>query len=320
MEFKDYYKTLEVEKTASDEDIRKAYRRLVRKYHPDVSKEADAQDRMRDVNEANDVLGDQEKRQAYDELYERAKNGGPQWAGGNFQPPPNWDEGFSFRRSTNSTNESDFSDFFSSLFGSARRGAGTRAGSGYAFKERGEDQHSSIEISLQDAIKGIQKDITLRSLAADPNGQMQWQPRTLRVTIPAGTRPKQFIRLNGQGMPGQGGGANGDLYLEVRIAPHPLYEVDGKDIYMKLPVTPTEAALGAQIQVPLPDGQKVNVAVAPNTANGSKLRLKDKGFPGQPPGNLYLHIEVVLPPANSEAAKKAYQALADATPLNPRAF
>lgn len=324
MDFKDYYKILDIDKAASGDDIRKAYRKLVRKYHPDVSKEPDAQERMRDVNEANDVLGDAEKRKAYDTLYDRAKNGKAQWSDGNFQPPPGWDEGFTFRSSTGAADEAGFSDFFSSLFGSMRQGGrpqgGARAGAQTHFRVPGEDQHASIEISLEDALRGAQRDITLRNLAEDSVGMMQWQPRTLRVKIPAGTHQGQFIRLSGQGLPGRGGAPNGDLYLEVHIAPHPLYQVENKDIYMKLPVTPTEAALGTELQVPLPDGQKVNIKIPPNTKNSSKLRVKDRGFPGNPAGHLYLNIEVVLPAANTEAAKQAYRALAEAAPLNPRSF
>ena len=323
MDFKDYYKTLGVDKTATADDIRKAYRKLVRKYHPDVSKEPDAAQRMRDVNEANDVLSDKEKRTAYDTLYERVQNGGAQWSGQNFQPPPGWDEGFTFRRGTGAngafSDESGFSDFFSSIFGSARSQK-TSSGTRNTFKIPGEDQHASIEISIQDALKGAHKDITLRTLAEGAHGMMQWQPRTLRVKIPAGTHSGQFIRLSGQGMPDQGGAPNGDLYLEVRITPDALYHVEGKDIYMKLPLTPSEAALGTQIQLPLPDGQKINMTIPPNTRNGSKLRIKERGFPGNPPGHMYLNIEIVLPAANTEKAKQAYQALAEATHFNPRTF
>lgn len=320
MEFKDYYQIMGLEKTASSEDIRKAYRKLVRKYHPDVSKEADAQERMREVNEANDVLSDIEKRKAYDALYERAQNGHGQWSSQDgFQAPPGWDEGFTFRAGNAPGEESDFSDFFSSLFGSMRHRGQSNAQSA-SFKTRGEDQRASIEIPLEEALKGTQRDVTLRSLSPDNNGHLQWQPKTLRVKIPAGTHPGQLIRLSGQGMPGQGGGPNGDLYLEIRIAPNPRYIVEGKDIYMSLPLTPTEAALGTQLDIPLPDGHKINLKIPANTRGGSKMRIKDKGFPGNPAGHFFLNIQIALPPANTDAAKKAYEELAKAAPFNPRLF
>lgn len=320
MDFKDYYKILGVDKSASDDDVRKAYRKLVRKYHPDVSKEADAQERMRDINEANDVLSDPEKRKAYDTLFDRAQSGNGQWSGGDFQPPPGWDEGFTFHRAGNAAEEADFSDFFSSLFGSMRQGKHARGAQQAHFKARGEDQHAKVEIPLEDALKGAQRDITLRGLATNGQGQMQWEPRKLRVTIPAGTHPGQFIRLAGQGLPGQGGGPNGDLYLEVQIAPHPLYKVEGKDIDMVLALTPTEAALGTELQVPLPGGQKISMKIPAGTRGGSKMRVKGRGFPGNPPGDFYLNIQIVLPPADSEAVKAAYRALAQAAPFNPRRF
>ena len=235
MDFKDYYKTLGLERTASEEDVRKAYRKLARKYHPDVSKEPDAQDRMRDLNEANDVLRDKEKRATYDALAARVAQGhGRQ---DNDQPPPGWDEGFEFHRggAQGPRDSADFSEFFSSVFGKGEfRGAQSRQ-----HKARGEDHHAAIEIAIEDAIKGVEREISLRAMELDAQGQPAYVNRTLSVKIPAGVRPGQFIRLGGQGMPGHGGEAAGDLYLEVRLAAHKLYRVDGSDLYMTLPVTPT---------------------------------------------------------------------------------
>lgn len=314
MEFKDYYKALGLERTATEDEVRKAYRKLARKYHPDVSKEPDAQARMRDINEANDVLRDKEKRAAYDALADRVARGGS--ADGSFQPPPGWDQGYEFHRGPGQgpADHADFSEFFSSMFGQGeRRGAQSRSDTA-----RGEDHHAAIEISIEDALQGAQREISLRALGSDAQGQPAFVTRTLSVKIPPGVHPGQFIRLAGQGMPGYGGGAPGDLYLEVRIAPHKLYRVEGNDVYMTLPVTPTEAALGAQVQVPTPGGGVVEVTVPPNARSGLKLRLKNRGLQAKVPGHLYLLLEIALPPADTEAARKAYAQLAQAAPFNPR--
>lgn len=318
MEFKDYYQALDIQRDASDEEIRKAYRKLARKYHPDVSKEPDAERRMREINEANDVLRDKEKRAAYDALADQVAQG--RYAGGRpgegFQPPPGWDEGFEFHRGPGQgpADHADFSEFFSSLFGAAERRSAERR----HYRARGEDHHAAIEISLEDALHGAEREITLRSQEIDAHGRPEWKTRTLSVKIPAGVHPGQYIRLAGQGMPGHGGEAPGDLYLEVRIAPHRLYRVEERDLYMTLPVTPTEAALGARVLVPTPGGGVVEVTVPRGARNGLKLRLKERGLPGQPPGHLYLLLEIALPPADTEAARQAYEQLAQAAPFDPR--
>lgn len=306
MEFKDYYGILGVERGASDDEIRRSYRKLARKYHPDVSKESDAEARMRDVNEAYDVLRDQEKRQAYDNL---AAGVSPD---GGFQPPPGWDEGFEFHRGAAPGDEAQFSEFFSSLFGGARRHAPQQD-----FRARGEDHHAAIEVDLEDALHGATRDISLRSMRMDDQGRPQMSTRTLSVRIPAGVREGQYIRLGGQGMPGYGGGENGDLYLEVRFKPHARYRVEGRDLYMSLPVAPWEAALGAQVEAPTPGGA-VEVSIPAGSANGRKLRLRGRGIPGDPPGDLYLVLELALPPADTEAAKQAYRKMQQDLPFNPR--
>jgi len=314
MDFKDYYKTLGLERGASEEEVRKAYRKLARKYHPDVSKEPDADQRMREINEANDVLRDKEKRAAYDQLADHVARGGS--PDGSFRPPPNWDEGFEFHRGPNQgpADHADFSEFFSSMFGAAeRRGAERRN-----YRARGEDHHAAIEIALEDALNGAEREITLRSQELDAEGRPEFKTRTLSVKIPPGVHPGQYIRLAGQGMPGHGGESAGDLYLEVRIAPHKLYRVEDRDLYMTLPITPTEGALGAQVKVPTPGGGVVEVTIPAKARNGLKLRLKERGLPGKPPGNLYLLLEIVLPPADSDAARKAYEQLAQAAPFDPR--
>ena len=315
MEFKDYYSALGIDRTASEDEVRKAYRKLARKYHPDVSKEADAEKRMRDINEANDVLRDKEKRAAYDALADRVARGG--WKSPSGWPPPGWDTGFEFHRGPNQgpADHADFSEFFSSLFGEAeRRGAARRN-----YRARGEDHHAAIEISLEDALNGAEREITLRSQEPDAQGRPAFKTRTLSVKIPPGMHPGQFIRLAGQGMPGHGGEPAGDLYLEVRIAPHKLYRVEERDIYMTLPVTPTEAALGAKVKVPVPTGGAVEVTVPPNARGGLKLRLKGRGLGGKQPGDLYLLLEIALPPATTDVARKAYEQLAQASAsFNPR--
>jgi len=322
MDFKDYYSALGVARDASDDDIRKAYRKLARKYHPDVSKETDADAKMREINEARDVLSDKEKRAAYDQLADHVARGGS--PDGRFrQPPPGWDEGFEFHRGPGQgpADHADFSEFFSAIFGS--RGMGGMGGMGGAqrgpYRERGEDHHAAIEIALEDALHGAQRQISLRAQEIDAQGRPQLVDRTLDVRIPAGIRPGQFIRLAGQGLPGHGGEPAGDLYLEVRIAPHALYRVEGSDLYMTLPVTPTEAALGAHVTVPAPGGGHVDVAIPKGARGGMKLRLKERGLGGKTPGHLYLLLEIALPPADSDAARAAYEQLAKAAPsFNPR--
>ena len=321
MEFKDYYSALGVPKTASEDEVRKSYRRLARKYHPDVSKELDAEQRMREVNEAYDVLRDKEKRAAYDALAERVAAGPRSGAAGpggpGFAPPPGWDQGFDFQRSGGwPADDADFSEFFSSLFGAAQR---RQAGRQQA-RMRGEDQHAAIEIDVATAFRGGERQLQLRALELDAQGEPQLVQRTLQVRIPAGVRPGQFIRLAGQGLPGQGGEPAGDLFLEVRIAPDARWHVQGHDLTMRLPVTPSEAALGAQVRVPLPAGGEVEVTVPPNSRSGRKLRLKERGFAGKQPGHVYLELEIALPPADSTAARAAYEALAQAAAgFDPRA-
>jgi curved DNA-binding protein len=314
MEFKNYYQVLGLERGASEDDVRKAYRKLARKYHPDVSKEADAEQKMRDINEANDVLRDKEKRAAYDALADRVARGGqPE---GDFQPPPGWDQGYEFHRGPGAgpADQADFSDFFSALFGAAERRGAARQNR----RARGEDHHAAIEITLEDAFAGSERELTLRAVETGADGQPEWKTRTLSVKIPPGVHPGQYIRLAGQGMPGHGGESAGDLFLEVRIAANRLYRIEGRDLYMTLPVTPSEAALGAAVEVPMPGGGVVEVGVPARARAGLKLRVKGRGFPGQPPGDLYLILEIALPPADTDAAREAYRQFAAATPFNPR--
>jgi curved DNA-binding protein len=324
MEFKDYYEILGVERGASEDDIRKSYRKLARRYHPDVSKEPDAETRMRNINEAYEVLGDKEKRAAYDDLASGVAAGAGMGGatGGGFRPPPGWERGFEFGGARGG-DDAEFSEFFSSLFGGAARRRGGGGGAARDFRsrdyaERGDDHHASIDVDLDDALQGATREISLRSMKMDAQGRPRLQERKLSVKIPQGIREGQQIRLAGQGMPGYGGGQPGDLYLEVHLKPHRIYKVDGRDLSLTLPVAPWEAALGASVTAPTPGGP-VEVRVPPNSRGGTRLRLKGRGMPGKTPGDLYLVLEVAVPPADTEQAKAAYRQLAESAPFNPRA-
>ncbi len=307
MEFKDYYQILGVGKTAPADEIKKAYRKLARKYHPDVSKEPDAEKRMKEVNEAYAVLSDPEKRAAYDQL------GGRWQTGQDFQPPPGWDAGFEFSGGDAFGGQAgDFSDFFASLFGRAGRDGGARD-----YRMRGGDHHAKILIDLADAYRGATRAIALRAAKLDASGRVATEEHVLNVQIPKGVKQGQHIRLAGQGSPGMGGGPAGDLYLEVHFRPDPRYRIEGPDVYETVPVAPWEAALGASIEVPTPSGN-VQVKVPASSPAGRKLRLKGRGIPGNPAGDLYLVLEVVLPPADTDKARQIYETMARELAFNPR--
>ncbi|WP_295405998.1 DnaJ C-terminal domain-containing protein [uncultured Thiocystis sp.] len=300
MEFKDYYAVLGLERTVAQDEIKRAYRKLARKYHPDVSQEPEAEARFKEVAEAYEALKDVEKRAAYDDVANRYQHGQE------FRPPPGWNSGFEF--SGGDFDESvDFnrSDFFESLFGhptAGARGRGQRAGS---------DHHAKVLIDLQDAYRGGRRGISLRVPRIDANGQATIEARHLEVNIPKGIRDGQHLRLAGQGGPGQGDGPAGDLYLEIAFAPHPVFRVDGRDVYLDLPVAPWEAALGTGVTVQTPDGS-VQLTVPPGSSPGRKLRLKGRGLPGVPPGDLYAVLSIRLPPADTPTAQDAYRRMAEA--------
>ena len=308
MEFKDYYKVMGVARDATDAQIKQAYRKLARKYHPDVSKEKDAEARFKDVGEAYEVLKSPEKRAAYDQL---GKDYRP---GQDFRPPPNWDSGFEF--SGAGQGDSSYSDFFDSLFGAQAR-AGRGRGGG-AHPGRGEDHHAKVMLDLQASLTGGTRSFTLRMPEIDAEGRLVSKERTLNVQVPKGILAGQQIRLAGQGERAPGSGTPGDLYIEVEFQPDPLYRVDGRDLYLELPVTPWEASLGAAVKTPTPSGN-VELKIPPGSHAGSKLRLKGRGIPATPPGDFYVVLQIALPPANDEKAKAAYAALAAALPFNPRA-
>ena len=312
VEYKDYYKIMALERGASQDEIKRAYRKLARKFHPDVSTEPDAEKRFKDLAEAYAVLRDPEKRAAYDEL-------GTNWkAGKEFRPPPDWGSGFEFGGSGFDTRDrSTYSDFFESLFGQ-RQGFTYGASADRHFRARGEDHHAKVQVDLGDAYSGATRSISLRTPELDQSGHVVTRDRTLNVKIPKGVQQGQRIRLSEQGAPGHGGERPGDLFLEIQFRPHRLYTVVGRDVHLKLPVAPWEAALGATIQVPTPLGP-VDMKIPVGTESGKKLRLKNRGIPSQPPGDFYVTIDIALPPAKSDTARKLYESMRRELNFNPRA-
>lgn len=312
MEFKDYYEIMGVKHDATQDEIKRAYRKLARKYHPDVSKESDAETRFKEVGEAYEVLKDPEKRTAYDQL-------GSNWkAGQDFHPPPDWDQGFEFHGGGfTSADAEQFSDFFESLYGRGEYAQGFAGQPRREFHARGEDTHAKVVIDLEDAYHGATRALTLKHTELGADGRPQLKERTLNVRIPKGVRQGQHIRLAKQGGAGTGKGMPGDLYLEIEFRPHSIYHVEGRDVYLDLPVAPWEAALGATVQAPTPTGS-VGLKIPANSSAGRKLRLKKRGIPGKQPGDLYVVIQIALPPAESEEAKTAYRNLEKELPFNPR--
>jgi curved DNA-binding protein len=310
MDFKDYYNIMGVARNAKQDEIKRAYKKLARKYHPDVNKADDAEARFKEVGEAYDVLKDPEKRAAYDQL-------GANWKSGqDFNPPPNWDEGYEFSGGYTDGSGADHSDFFESLFGQHfKQGQPGRSQAG--FSARGQDHHAKVSIELSDAYHGASHSITLNAAELDANGQVVTKQRTLKVKIPKGVKQGQRIRLAGQGSAGIGQGGKGDLYLEIDFKTHHIYRVDGHDVYLDLPITPWEAALGATIKVPTPDGQ-VDLKIPAGTQGGGKMRLKARGIPSTPPGDLYVVPQITLPAADNEEAKELYRQMEKTMAYNPR--
>lgn len=314
MRYKDYYQILSVEKNATQSDIKRSYKKLARKYHPDVSKDANAETKFKELGEAYEVLKDPEKRAAYDQL-------GSNWQSGqDFQPPPNWDAGFEFTGGGFTPGDSTaFSDFFESLFGKTSRGGFTNSNRAQThFNNRGEDHHAKIEIAIEDAFAGATRTITLHAPELDQQGHVITHEHNLRVKIPNGVIQGQQIRLMGQGAPGVSGGTRGDLYLQVEFVPHSFYRIEGRDLYLELPVMPWEAALGAKVTVPTPSGI-LALNIPKGSSSGQKLRLRGRGIPARPAGDLFVVLQIVLPPANSERAKALYRQMEKELAFNPRA-
>ena len=310
MKYKDYYKIMGLSRNAGQDEVKRAYRKLARKYHPDVSKEQDAEAKFKDLGEAYEVLKDPEKRAAYDQL-------GSHWqAGQDFRPPPNWNEGFEFRGGSCAGGDTGaFSDFFEQLFGQAGTHSANRGQ--HSFHARGQDSHAKIYIDLEDSFRGATRNISLSAPEMNAQGQVQVKHRSLNIKIPKGLKAGQHIRLAGQGSPGSGSGQSGDLFLEIAFNSHRLYRVSETDVYLDLPVTPWEAALGAKIKVHTPEGN-VDLKIPPNSRQGSKLRLTGRGLPAKVPGDFYVVLQITLPPANTEKAKAVYQKMHEELDFNPR--
>ncbi|WP_328186160.1 DnaJ C-terminal domain-containing protein [Marinobacter sp. OP 3.4] len=312
MDFKDYYAVLGVSESATPEEIKKAYRKLARKYHPDVSKESDADARFKDVGEAYEVLKDPEKRAEYDELrkYGARKDG-------SFEPPPGWQSASGFGGGGYTDADArQFSDFFEEIFGGGRGfGGGFRQ---QTMRSRGEDVHARVALFLEEAFHGCEKQLSYTVHEFDDRGRMIARPKNLKVKIPAGMKEGQHIRLKGQGSPGIGGGPDGDLFIEVELAPHPHFTVEGRDLLITVPVAPWEAALGATVTVPTVGG-KVKLKVPPGSNSGRRLRLKGKGLPGKHPGDQIVVLQVVMPEQHSHEARSLYEKLAEEeSHFNPR--
>lgn len=307
MEYKDYYKILGVERGASETDIKKAFRKLAHKYHPDVSKEKDAEAKFKDVNEAYQTLSDPEKRAAYDQLGQRRD-------GSNFEPPPGWGGfggagasgfgGFDFDDSG-----FDFSDLFSHMGASRARQP-----------EAGEDLNAEVQITPEQAFNGTTVSLSLREPEAGADGRVRHVTKTLEVKVPAGTISGQRMRLAGKGGPGYNGGPNGNLYITINISEGGRFRVDGRDVYLTVPLAPYEAVLGTEAVIPTLSGGKISVKVPAGAKAGQKIRIAGKGFPNKKgaAGDMYLVISIVVPPAPTEEEKELYKRLSEVSTFNPR--
>lgn len=318
MEFKDYYKILGVDSKAELKDIKLAYRRLARKYHPDVSKDKDAEEKFREVAEAYEVLKDSAKRAEYDEIREY---GGPRDADRGRQSTG----GFGFRPGDGPGAE--YSDFFRSVFGQESGGSGfgsqsgSHAGSGRSeqFSFRGQDVEMEMPVFLEDTLTKTAKSISYSLQRIDDQGRFQQIPKNLEVNIPAGVHEGQRIRLKSQGGQGHGGGAPGDLYLHIRLVPHPLFDVEGHNLILTLPVAPWEAALGAKVEVPTLEG-RISLKIPANSQSGQRLRIKGKGLVRRDGrGDLYAVLKVVMPKAHDEQTKELWSKLSSSADFDPRA-
>lgn len=312
MEFKDYYKILGVDEDADDKAIKTAYRKLARQYHPDVSKENQAEEKFKEVTEAYEVLKSKEKRAEYDELRKYGRNG-------RFQPPPDWQASGGYGGGEQHFYEGDFSEFFSSIFGGGRSNqdfSGFQGGRGYS--ARGEDVETELPVFLEETLKETTKTIDYHLPQVDAQGRRINTRKTLNVKVPAGVGDGERIRLKGQGAPGGRGVENGDLYLRIRLVPHPLFDVQGHNLLITAPITPWEAALGTKITVPTLDG-KVNLTIPQNSQAGQKLRVKGKGLAMKGSrADLFVVLKIVNPPDSNAEMQAAWQTLKEASHFDPR--
>jgi len=307
MKYKDYYEILGVKRDASNDDIRKAYRKLAHKYHPDVSKDPKGEEQFKAVAEAYQTLKDPEKRAAYDNL-------GRHRPGEEFSPPPEW--GNQFGEGGFSFDDVDLSDLFAGLGGGRFRG-GRRGGNRSA---PGQDYEVTAPITLEDAYRGTELDLNLSVPEYDEQGRMRRVPLAFKARIPKGVTDGERLRLPGKGAKGLNGGPNGNLYLTIQLQPHALYRVTGHDLYLDLPLAPWEAALGASVDVPTLGGA-VRLKVPAGTNTGQKLRLAKRGLPKrrEGEGDLFAIVQIVVPPSLSDREKALFKDLADASRFNPRA-
>jgi len=304
MRYKDYYAVMGVPRTATEAEIKTAHRKLARKFHPDLNKDADAEARFKEVGEAYQVLKDPEKRAAFDALGTGFKDGDE------IRPRPDVSGGYEY----GAGGAQDADDFFSDLFGTRAR----HSAHSYEPEWPGEDLHARVSVSLDDIYHGAQRTVTLQTPVIDDQGRVTYQTRTLDVAIPKGILDGQRLRLAGQGGVGIGNAPRGDLYLEIALDVPKRYRVDGRDVTTDLPLAPWEAALGAEVVVPTPSGD-VTVTVPAGSSAGRRLRLKGRGIPGNPPGDFYVMLGIVLPPADTDAKRAAYAAMREAFDFNPRA-
>lgn len=310
MKYKDYYQALGVERTASPEEIKKAYRKLAHQYHPDISKDPEGEEKFKTVAEAYKTLKDPEKRQEYDSLGSRAP-------GDDFTPPPDWQR--QYGAGANAFDDVDLSDLFSAFRGG---GAGRSGTAGHAQGRRsmnGEDYEVGVTLTLEQIHAGGETDVRVELPEYDAHGLPHRVARTFRVAIPKGAADGQRLRLAGKGGPGRNGGTPGDLYVVLHLAPHALYRVTGRDLYMDLPVSPWEAVLGATVEVPTLAG-KVALNIKAGTASGQKLRLGKRGLPTAEggAGDLYAVVQIVVPPRVGPAEEALYRQLAAQSAFNPR--
>jgi curved DNA-binding protein len=311
MQYKDYYKILGVDRKATADDIKKAYRKLARKYHPDVSKEKNAEDKFKEMGEAYEVLKDKEKRAAYDEL-------GSYQAGQNFRPPPGWEQQFTRGQNADYA-KTDFGDLFSELFGMG--GAGARQGRNPRARNMaipGQTYEATVHISLDDAYNGTEVTLDLTVPERTQDG-VRRVPKNITVRIPKGVTDGQKLRVPGKGGPGVNGGQNGDLYLNIVLHPHPLFRFSGHDLYLDVPITPWEAALGASIEIPTMEGN-VRLKIKEAARAGQRFRLAGKGVPkpGGGHGDLYALLQIVTPSVLNSVEKGLFEELAKASSFNPR--
>lgn len=312
MEFKDYYKILNVDPTADNKAIKTSYRKLARTYHPDVSDHHDAEEKFKEVAEAYEVLKDTEKRAEYDEIRQYGTHGQ------RFQPPPDWQSSQQPGSNDDPRFQDDFSDFFSSIFGANRHGAAQGARSGYSFNQKGQDIETDMPIFLEDTLSNSTKTLSYQLPHHNDDGLTTNVKKTLNVKIPAGVSDGERIRLKGQGAQGIGNGPSGDLYLRIRLVPHPLFDVEAHNLIITVPLAPWEAALGAKIQVPTLAG-KINLSIPANSQTGQRLRIKGKGlFRKEGPGDLYAVLKVVMPSTANDEIKLQWEQLASAADFNPR--